>query len=208
MALEANALTTLATVKEELGISTTQWDAQLERRINVASDAIQTYLGRPLERATVTSERVKGYGDQRILLLRTPVVSITSIIYGGATIDAAGYYIENADAGIVFRSSGWEWTAIERTDSILQEKQPGTEEGLLLVTYVGGWQTPAQGGTRTLPFDIEQACVDTVVQGWRNKGKYQNLQNETELQADASWRGEMIPGPALRQLRRYRRLFL
>lgn len=206
MALAANALTTLETLKTELGLlDKSTYDAVLERQINAASDAIERYVGRTLYRGTVTSERVKGYGDRILLLARTPIVSVTSITRGGSTVDASSYYVENAEVGSVYSSTGWVWTAAPLEGVAVQDQVPGTEEASYLVTYVGGYQTPAQGGTRTLPYDLEEAALITAVNAFRNRGKYQSLQTETEAQEDATWRGDFIPGPALRLLKRYRR---
>lgn len=207
MALSANALTLVATVRDELGIEGMGKDAVLERLINAASDAIKAYCCRDFERATVTSERMRGYARQRAMLERTPVVSVTSIVYGGATLDASGYYLESADAGILFRPAGWDWTASEGDGLVVQDKQPGTEEGLYLVTYVGGYQTPAQGGTRTLPYDIEQACLDVVVALWRSRGARVLLEQKTDVETTQGLGlGPVLPKSAQQLLFPYRRL--
>lgn len=207
MALAANALTTLATVKAELGLTgSAENDSVLERLINAASDAAERYCRRSFSRATVTDERVKGFARPRLMLARTPVVSVTSITINGSTVDSAGYYIESAEAGIVYRKAGWQSTALPAAGLVVQDLEPGTEEALYLCTYVGGYQTPGQGGTRTLPYDLEQAVLDTVVNLWRNRGKYVGLQTEGEAQGDATWRGFVIPGPARHVLNLYRRI--
>lgn len=212
MPLAANALTLLATLKGELG-TVSAADAVLERIINAASDVIEQYVGRKLYRSTIVDERVKGHGGPRIFLDRTPVVSISAITYDSETVDATSYYVENADAGLVYRRVGWVWTALYRPNEAAPGQQVGSEEGLFLVDYVGGWITPHQEtaaggsvGARNLPYDIEQVCLDTCVQMVRNRGKYSNLQTETEMQEDATWRGNMIPTPAQRHLKRYRRI--
>jgi uncharacterized phiE125 gp8 family phage protein len=207
VALAANALTTLATAKAELGLTgTAENDSVLERLINTASDAAERYCRRSFTRATVTSERVKGYGGPRLMVARTPVVSVTSVIINGSTVDATSYYLESPEAGTLYRDAGWDWTALADAGLVVQDAVPGTEEGLYLVTYVGGYQAPNQGGTRTLPYDLEQAVLDTVTQLWRNRGKYSSLQTETESQEDATWRGFVIPGPARHVLNLYRRI--
>lgn len=206
MALAANALTLLETAKTELGLSGTASDAVVERLINGASEAIERYCRRSFARATVTSERVKGYAGPRLLLERTPIVSVTSIIINGSTIDAAGYYIEKAEAGVLYRPAGWEWTAQTQVGSIIQEPSPGTEEGLYLVTYVGGYQTPAQGGTRTLPYDLEQACLECVTNFYRGRGKHQALETETEEGKAEPWTGASLTPGARKLLNPYRRI--
>lgn len=206
MALAANALTLLATLKTELGETTSSYDAVLERLINVASDAIENYCNRNFSYLSIVDERVKGWGTQRIFLARTPVVTLTSVVFEGATVDSTAYYLEDPDTGVLFREGGWEWSAAPQVYVTIPGQLPGTEEGIYLATYEGGYITPNQVGTRTLPFDLEEACIATAVQAWRNRGKYQNLQTESQAQEDATWRGHLIPGPYRHVLKKYRRV--
>lgn len=203
--LPANALTTFEAVEGELGLQAGSNRELLARLVGVASDACEGYCGRSFARATVTSERVRAYGTQRLLLKRTPVVSVTSVVRDGVTLDATGYYLDNADAGILFRAAGWSWTAAE-LEAASAPLQAGTEEGDFLVTYVGGYVLPWDASaTRTLPYDVEGACILGVVQLYRDRGKYASLETETEAQENASWRGVALPKPARSLLNRYRR---
>jgi hypothetical protein len=207
VALASNALTTLATVKAELGIAdaVTTHDARIERLINAASDAIERHCGRQLSRATVTDERVKGFGTQHLLLARTPIVSVTSVELDDSTVDADSYYIESAEAGMLFAPDGWEWTA-PFSSGASPSKLVGLEESRYLVTYVGGYQTPAQGGTRTLPYDLEHACILAVVGQFRDAGKFARIATEQKEKGRKDWSSGILPGPSLEILQKYRRI--
>lgn len=204
--LPTNALTTFEAVEGELGLRLGANRALLARMVGAVSDACENYCGRPFAKATVTSERVKGYGTQRLRLRRTPLLSITSVVLEGATIDSSGYYIEDADAGLLFRSAGWNWTAFE-LEAASAPLLAGTEEASFLVSYQGGYVLPWDTtGTRSLPYDVETACILGVVQLYRDRGKYASLETETEAQEAASWRGVALPKPARSMLNRYRRV--
>lgn len=211
--LAASSLTTLDAVKADLAIGTldTSNDAVLERIINAASEAAAKYCGRKLHYEAVTSERVKGFATTRLMLRRTPVAAVTSIVIDGETVDATTYYVEDADVGFVYRASGWDWTAPYRSGLAAPDKSAGDEEGLFLVTYTGGWVTPVQNGTgspalvRSLPYDIEEAIIMAVAAEWRRRGKRQGLDTETEDQAQAVWGGNLLPSASIAVLKRYRR---
>ncbi len=213
--LAANALTTVATMEAELGIPAGTQTTLLERLINEASDAIEHYCSRTFYRATLT-EKYAGHGTRRLMVDRTPLESITSITVDGSLISPVDYSIEDAKIGTVYRELGWLWTAKSALDQDSSRVRPatddklvGTEERYIEVVYIGGYVLPSgtvgTGQTR-LPWDLERVAMDTVTQLFRNRGKYQNLQTETEMLEDATWRGHAIPGPARKLLDRYRRV--
>lgn len=214
MALPANALTLVATLELELGLTTSPaaQTALLERLIGVVSDAIDRFCNRNFARAVVVDERVAGFGSRRLVVARTPLVSIQAVKLESAatigsteTIDAAGYYLENAEAGFIVRKSGWENTA-----AISAEVQPaflpGTEERAYLVSYTGGYILPAAGATRNLPFDLEQAAIMAAVVTYRGRGKYSKLVEETEASDARVFLDYVLPANARQLLNRYRRV--
>lgn len=207
MAVRAQDLTTLATVKLELGIATgvTTYDTVLERFIAVATDAIEKHCRRSFYQLSVSAEPVKGHGGVRLIVARTPIVSVSAITINGATVDSSSYSIEDAEARLLYKESGWQWTAVLQGELAAPIQRAGTEQSLYLVTYVGGYLTPTQG-SRTLPYDVEQASIDTVVSLYRNRGRYQRLVEETTEEAEQTWPGKIIPGPALGLLKPYRRV--
>lgn len=161
MALAANALTTLDTLRAELGLDEdVSKDALLERWINEASAALERHCGRKFQKASVT-EKLKGTGTRELLLSRTPIVSITSVTLDEDVLDADDYEIEDAEVGILSRSNGWPADE-ERCIGIAWTPIPGTGERNIAVAYVGGYVLPNDAGTCTLPPDLERACIETV----------------------------------------------
>lgn len=207
MALPATALTTLDTVRGELGLRTSKDDAALERVIQSATAMVTGYVGRTLHYEAAVAEYVPGYGTELLLVSRTPLVSVTSITLDGATIDATSYGIKSAASGSIHRDAGWMWTA-PISAGIDGPHIAGREKRSYLVTYAGGYVTPGQVAgalTRTLPYDIEEACILTVVHLWRLRGKFTSVEQETEEADDAVWAGGM-PAGARRMLRPHVRL--
>lgn len=198
------ALTTWATIKTELGLADAD-QTNAERLINVASTAIEGYCGRHFDKATVTSEIYVATGMQRLILERTPIVSISSITDDGTAIAASDYAIEDAALGFVWSDVGWATEDEIILGSVSRREIPGSSERLLKVTYIGGYVTPNLTGTRDLPYDIEQACIETVCSLWRRRG-VDNRAAAFDGQAAPVAVWGMIPGSAIPVLNRYRRV--
>lgn len=210
-------LTLDATVASELGVAAA--GTVIPRIILAASDACRTFMNRsPCTYATAISEKTAGYGRNRLVLQRLPLVSITSITIDGTAVTASEYEIEDAEAGLVYREAGFPWTGIRRA-GLSQDPMPGTEARDITVVYVGGWVTPAQNAAdgalaRTLPFDIEEACIQTCVSMYRRRGVDGSISSETLGAASVSYRGAntaigsglggILPDNAVALLRPYR----
>lgn len=210
MAVAAYALTTLAQAKTELGIPSgvTTHDAVIERLIDSVSSAAAEFCERSLHYQTGIAERVAGYGGQLLYVSVTPIVSITSIELlpsslsnagTGTTYAATSYRIRNANAGIIFRLDGWQWTANYAERLTSAPLRPGTEDTRFLVTYAGGYVTRPQGGSVNLPPEIEQAVLWGVANLWRHRGREIHGQVETEDMAAVDWKSQVLP-PASKQL--------
>src|SRR4030042_1762739 len=111
-----HALTTLATVKGELGLDEedTSKDAILERLINVVSESIERKCGRHFEYTEEIEELVAGQGGPRIMLSRTPVVDVDPVSIDGAGLDPTEYVLESAETGMLYRSACWPWSGLCR----------------------------------------------------------------------------------------------
>lgn len=210
------SLTTLQNVKIELGISLpdTSMDEYIERLIKAATDAIERYCQRHFSYVDVFTETVAGYGTPFILVSRTPLVSIQEIrILGvsiGANIDPNEYEIYDREAGSIYRQSGWPWSAGARGD-ITREPFPGTERKIIEVTYSGGYVTPDQEVhlllPRTLPYDLEQICIDTVVSMFRERGENKAITSEGLMSARVSYdRSARLTQAAMAGLAPYQRI--
>jgi len=158
-------LTTLQAVKEELQIDNAESDELLERLIDEASAYIVRYCRRPFALETYR-ETVAGYGGLYLVLSMRPIVDVISVKEDGNAID--DYEIESPDAGILYRRSGWSWSpALEWL--ITWHPSPNEYVKRYEVTYKAGYVLPPDPN-RTLPEDIERACID-IVRTWFNDAK-------------------------------------
>lgn len=82
-------LTTLAAVKEWLGVTNVASDDQLLRIIDAASRFIVNWLNRDTFAARNYTQHVKGNGSASMLLRNWPVISVTSLGVGGQSIPAS-----------------------------------------------------------------------------------------------------------------------
>ena len=195
--LREDALTTIDAVNEELDVETgddAKRDARIAKRINRASRDFSNESNRELFRKVGVVERVAGFGAERLLVKEhLPLETITSIEFTDGTttilIDASEYEIENAARGWVRRIGGrWQSTDAVR-QSIVQRRNPGSEELLWVVTYTGGYVTLKQEEesidagdnpelVRSLPDEIEYAVIDQVVARERRKGKDRTVESK------------------------------
>lgn len=153
-------LTTVEAVKDELGIagSDTTEDFRLSEWIERASDGIRTYCGgRAFEQQTY-QETLAGHGGTQLVLARAPIISVTSVAFQGQPV--TDFSIADAEAGILQRDAGWSWTNAAFSRFELAPNPRGDLPSYTVI-YVAGWKLPGEDG-RTLPRDLEQACIDFV----------------------------------------------
>ncbi|WP_461409984.1 head-tail connector protein [Georgenia sp.] len=189
-------------------------DAKLPRLIGAASESIRRYINRPqLHYAAAFVERLPGYLQQvRLRLGLLPILSVASVVLPDGTSLAANEYVrEDDDAGVLYRSVGWPWTGLVRAGALYDSPAVGTEAKTIVVTYAGGWVTPAMAGTRTLPFDLEEACLQAVSAMYRRQGIDQLVASESLGDYSVSFREVpplegLVPASVLAQLSGYRRL--
>jgi hypothetical protein len=142
----SRALTTLATVRDEIGITDDAADARLERWIDEASERIETYLARVLAAETVR-ETFRLTGAPGCLgLARRPVTAITSIDADGVTLASDQYEIDAA-AGLLYPISG--------------DRRVRWSASTVIVTYTAGYMS-----VEALPRPIETACIDLLRHRW------------------------------------------
>lgn len=152
-------LTTVDAVLSEIGDA----DAILiDNMIQQASDFIQRYCNRIFAKQ-IYRETVAGYGTQRLILSRIPILQVLSIIADNEVI--TDYVVEDANAGILYRRRGWQWTPAIGWH-IVSYPLPNTEAMLYTVEYIAGFVLPDQTD-RTLPGDVERACIE-LVKVWYN----------------------------------------
>jgi len=96
------------------------------------------------------------------MLSRTPITEVDSVLYDNDPV--VDYVLEDPEAGFLHRSQGWQWT-VSRWWNITSHPMPGSEEPKFVVTYIAGYILPGDQGDRTLPNDIERACIE-IVRAW------------------------------------------
>lgn len=170
-------LTTLAIVKDELGITDTSTDSLFSRWISECSEQIAAYLNRSFGQATVTETFRQPYiphssfylmrshsfpaPRQGPLTLRMwPVVSVTSVVEDDAVEDDGttplavdpGDYELDPSAGQLWR--------------LLDDHPSYWYAGKTVVTYVGGYALPGAA-----PLRLQQACLLLLKHRWAARGR-------------------------------------
>ena len=137
-------LTTLATAKQELGITTRTLDDKLSRWIEEASSTVVHYLGRGLaSEGLQESFRLHwGSNNKSVVLTRFPVVSVQSVTADGTLLDPSEWEV-NLREGLLYR-----------LDAATGLYQIAWHCSQLVVVYTAGYALLGD-----LPRDIERACL-------------------------------------------------
>lgn len=214
MTLAASALTTLATVLDELGLTPDagKQDARLERYITAVSSRVESYCNRSFFKETAKAEQVGGFGSFYLTVSKRPLLAITSITFDGSTINSDDYEIDgDGSAGLIRGDGGFVWTA-GQIQNITTTPIPGSEKKLFTVTYDGGYQTPTQGAPITLPGDLEDAVVEMVTARWLGKARDRTVKSEKILKWGATYADNTdadsggIPASIVQVLKQYREI--
>lgn len=133
------ALTTRERVKRLLEIDDTSRDQLMDELILAASAAVETFCHRIFAREAVV-ETVRGFGGTVLMLTRTPLVLLTSVIANGQDpiTDAVR---ESDEAGMLYRKVGW----LDTTQlgwGLSATLIPNTADPLYTVTYSAGYLLP------------------------------------------------------------------
>jgi len=204
--------TELATVKREMDVSPDDpaEDKQLFDLIQQATDFIVRYTGRRFVKQSYT-ETVGSRGTPNIVLQNVPVVSITGVEYRGSTVSSTSYEIEDADAGIVFNKVGWTDTQVKRLGIGLTPTRFRHKDWS--ISYQAGYVAPGStDGARTLPHDVERACIDLVKMWYYQRSddpsvRYEKTGDAAQMKFD---KGDIttlgIPPSVVRILEKYRQL--
>ena len=163
MAADPIDLTTLATVKTELGPTTPSTvDGLLQGIITACSRILMTQCGRRLKSATVT-KRFNGDATYGLALPNGPVTDVSSVYIDGELVDEmqgpgdAGWTLLNDRIELV----GWVFTV-------------GTAN--IEVTYTSGFVT--------VPQDLERACIELTTWVYQNRNHI-GIQQRSVHDADA-----------------------
>jgi hypothetical protein len=212
MTLPVTALLDWANLVGEFGTVAAEDRTHIERLCKSASSFVERYCHRVFSYDAAIVEYQAGYGTAHLVLERTPVKSITSITVNGSTLSSSDYSIASADAGLIWASGGWPWTALIRGGDIAGDGAPDSEEKSIVVTYKGGYVCPGQvtagppALTRDLPDEIEDAVIQLVVARFAGRGVDPRVQSEKTLSSSVSYFDREIPAMVASLLAPYRRL--
>lgn len=157
--MAAGDLCTLSDVKAWLNVvpGNTANDAVLTRLITAASQAIKTWMARPLLQDTYT-ETYDGTGINRLTLRNFPITAVSALTVNGLTVPPAtspvsfGYLFDQYG---LFLVGGTAWPAnIPQTPSIWAGSYFPKASQNVTVTYTAGYVS--------VPVDVTQACIELV----------------------------------------------
>jgi len=138
-----NALTTLADVKETLGIasSDTTRDNLIIRQINSATETIEKYTGRKFMLTTYTNEEYDATNTDQLILKHNPVTTFTTLEVRDTALNMSDW--ETVDSELYF---------VDYSAGVLD----------LIFHATGRWnryRATYSAGYATIPSDIQEACV-------------------------------------------------
>jgi len=200
-------LTTLEAVKTDLEIplSDTSKDAILNSLIVDVSDEIQRefqFLCRQSYRETLP-----GYGGQRLMLSRTPIVSVSLVTHNSEPI--TDYVIENREACFLYRRLGWCWTA-SLGWTITGYIIPNSEWPEFTVEYIAGYLAADQVSS-DMPGEIRRSATETVIDWFKSLSRASDIQSKSVGDLSITYvtgngAKMAIPPRAMSRLQKWRRL--
>jgi len=168
-AILSYALTSVADVKESLGIasSNTASDNLITRKINEATVAIENYCGRRFASTTYTNETYSATNIDAIMLKNRPVTALTSLD---------------------IRDSGLNYDTWETIDTHLYFCDAGSQEAnagviKLMFNARGRWaryRVTYTAGYTTIPSDLAEACATIAAYYVNNADGNANLKKKQE----------------------------
>ncbi len=200
--------TLLAVVKDDLGVTGSSEDGLLTGMIQQASDIIISHTGRQFARERVT-ETLPANDEFTMVLTRTPIVTVHAITHDGSTISSTSYAVDDSSAGILFRETRWTKTTLFANFLSPYPTDHGRRDWS--VDYTAGYIMPGSSDARTLPHDLERACIDIVKSMYLSKSdnpnvKTQKVGDASETKFGGSDSASAIPPAALKVLNYWRRM--
>jgi hypothetical protein len=160
------ALTTVADVKESLGIasSDTSKDNLITRKINQATDMIENYTGRRFKLTTYTDEEYDATNASQLILRQRPVVELTS--FGIRDTDLNDAQWEGIDTELFFTDNS--------AGVIDLDFQARGRWNRYRITYSAGYST--------IPSDVAEACASLAAFLTTNAAAASNVLEKEEGQ--------------------------
>lgn len=173
VAADTTDLTTITAVQTEIGSLTSVQKAWASSAITFASALIEQEANQHFPQQQF-KETIEGSGSTTLMLARTPIIGIPTII----TVDnevIADFVVEDAEAGILYRRQGWT-AEVSYHRGISYDPLPYEGHPRFVITYDAGYHLPSfpdaiDTGEIDLPGNIEQACILTVKAWWHAKNR-------------------------------------
>lgn len=177
MSLQSFALTTVAAVNA--AASTGASDARIEQLIHAVSQRLAGYVGVEgfgyIQFTTDAPDEYQGDGRHHLLLRVFPVLSVQEVKIGGSAVTDYTLPTHLKRLGILYRQATWPISAPVR-GALLDDPDltPGSLGYNVTVAFKGGYILPQfdavtnathnpDGAARTLPYDLEEACINEVI---------------------------------------------
>jgi hypothetical protein len=149
MSLNTNAIVTLQEQKTYQEETTTNQDSLLEILINAVSTFFEGLLrgqgSKNLKETTYTDEYINGSGKTYLLLPNFPIISISAITEGGATLTENTHFTVDKQWGILWKESG-KWAETRRNVKITYKAGYADADKM---DFDSGSEEPAIGATLT-----------------------------------------------------------
>lgn len=158
MPLVPYALTSVEAVEAVLGEGTFASE-RVAQIINASTDRIEHHCsGRRFATGSHT-QNLAGNGRWLLRLKHWPILSVESVeVNGQAVTDFE--LTDEAEQGLLYRSLTWPANLAAYPD-LTGDMDPNSARPNITVEYTAGYVL--SGEDRTLPYDLEQACIDLVV---------------------------------------------
>lgn len=165
---ESYDLTTINSVKAELGISDNSEDEHLYRWIRQASGVIADYCNRVFAEETLEETFRSATNADTLVLARCPIVSIASIVENGVALAEADYEIASASGTLI---------------RLCDDTRTCWPTGKIVVTFTAGYALLGD-----LPYGVERAAITLVSQYRHDAGRNPNIRSEsTDGLGSTSW---------------------
>lgn len=144
MSLNANALVTVAELRDYLGLTSSDSAVALEIIVNSVSQEFEDEVDCDLFSDTYTSEAIDGSGRSYLYLPHWPVTTFTSCVEDGETlVKDTDYFVDMANG--ILTKSRTPWPTYE------YQLNWTTQRGGVVNTYIAGYAA--------VPADIKLACL-------------------------------------------------
>jgi len=144
-ALNSWVLTSVADVKESLHITGNSQDNLIIRKINQATDMIESYCGKNNSQHFIntlySNEEYDGTGTNQLILKNRPVLNVVKFDSRDTTLNHSDWTTINS-----------EWYFIDLTSGVIDS----------LINILPSWnlyRVTYQAGFATIPSDLAEACV-------------------------------------------------